>query len=98
MVESSEVIKDEVSPKSGKMKTGAVVEFVTTAVRRGAICVTDVGQNQMFAARYFKFTAPKSFISSGGLGTMGFGLPAAIGAAMAASDRTVCLFVGDGGL
>ena len=98
MVEYSEVIKDEVSPKSGKMKMGEVVEFVTTAVRRGAICVTDVGQNQMFAARYFKFTAPKSFISSGGLGTMGFGLPAAIGAAMAAPDRTVCLFVGDGGL
>lgn len=98
MVEYSEVIKDEVSPKSGKMKMGEVVEAVTTAVRRASICVTDVGQNQMFAARYFKFTSPKSFISSGGLGTMGFGLPAAIGAAMAAPDRTVCLFVGDGGL
>ncbi len=97
-VEYEEVIDAEVYPKNGKMKMGEVVNAVASAAGKGAICVTDVGQNQMFASRYFKYTAPKSFISSGGLGTMGFGLPAAIGAAMAAPERTVCLFVGDGGL
>ena len=97
-VEFDEVISEEVYPKEGKMKMGEVVEIVAEKAGKGAVCVTDVGQNQMFAARYFKYSAPKSFISSGGLGTMGFGLPAAIGAAMGAPDRTVCLFVGDGGL
>ena len=97
-VEYDEVIMPEVHPNSGKMKMGEVVNAVTKAAGKGAVCVTDVGQNQMFASRYFKYSAPKSFISSGGLGTMGFGLPAAIGASMGAPDRTICLFVGDGGL
>lgn len=60
--------------------------------------MTDVGQNQMLAARYSRFRQGRSLLSSGGLGTMGFGLPAAIGAKTAAPDRQVCLFVGDGGL
>lgn len=76
---------------------GEVVDAVSTAVNNDAILVTDVGQNQMFAARYFRFTSPRSVITSGGLGTMGFGLPAAIGAKMGRPDRTVCLFCGDGG-
>lgn len=60
--------------------------------------MTDVGQNQMFGVRYFGFKSPRSVISSGGLGTMGFGLPAAIGAKIGKPDRDVVLFVGDGGL
>lgn len=61
------------------------------------IVVTDVGQHQMFVAQHYPIESPRSFITSGGLGTMGFGLPAAIGASSAAPDRTTVLFVGDGG-
>ena len=77
---------------------GEVVRKVSEATANKAILVTDVGQNQMFGARYFKFTQTRSIVTSGGLGTMGFGLPAAIGAKIGAPERTVCLFVGDGGL
>lgn len=77
---------------------GETARRVSEAAGKGAICVTDVGQNQMLAARYFHYTAPRSIITSGGLGTMGFGLPAAIGAKMGAPERRVCLFVGDGGI
>ena len=79
-------------------KMGEVARKVSEAAGRGAILVNDVGQNQMLSSRYFKFTAPRSIITSGGLGTMGFGLPASIGAKMGAPERPVCLFVGDGGL
>lgn len=97
-IEQEHVITPEIAPGVGKMKMGEVVTAVTNAAKKGTICVTDVGQNQMFASRYFKYTAPKSLVSSGGLGTMGFGLPAAIGAKIGNPDRDVCLFVGDGGL
>ena len=79
-------------------KMGEVARKVSEAAGYGAICVTDVGQNQMLASRYFRYTAPRSIITSGGLGTMGFGLPAAIGAKMGAPNRQVCVFLGDGGL
>lgn len=77
---------------------GEVIDKVSEVTGGGAVIVTDVGQNQMMAARYSRFNRTRSFISSGGLGTMGFGLPAAIGAKMGAPDRQVCLFVGDGGI
>ena len=77
---------------------GEVVHKVTEATGNKAICVNDVGQHQMISSRYFKFTQSRSLVTSGGLGTMGFGLPAAIGAKYGAPDRTVCVFVGDGGL
>jgi acetolactate synthase-1/2/3 large subunit len=77
---------------------GEVVRAVSEATRHEAILVTDVGQNQMMAARYFKYTKNRSIVTSGGLGTMGFGLPAAVGATFGCPDRTVCLFMGDGGL
>ena len=83
------------SPK--RMTMGEVIDRVSSATADKAVAVTDVGQNQMMSARYFRFSEPRSFISSGGLGTMGFGLPAAIGAKIAAPQRTVCLFCGDGG-
>lgn len=76
---------------------GEVAEKLSLAAHNSPILVTDVGQNQMFGARYFHYSAPRSIISSGGLGTMGFGLPAAIGAKMGAPHRDVCLLVGDGG-
>lgn len=76
---------------------GEVVRRVTEAYGHNAICVTDVGQHQMVANRYFKFNQTRSVVTSGGLGTMGFGLPAAIGAKLGMPDRPVVLFVGDGG-
>lgn len=74
-----------------------VVDLCSDASGEQAIVVTDVGQHQMVAARYSRFKNTKSFLSSGGLGTMGFGLPAAIGAKLASPEREVILFVGDGG-
>lgn len=97
-VEKEKVIYPEVHPKEGWIKMGEVVDAVAEATKGNAVVVTDVGQNQMIAARYSKFTVGRSFISSGGLGTMGFGLPAAIGAKIGAAEKTVCLFVGDGGI
>lgn len=85
-------------PAEGPLRMGEVVNRVGEITRGEAICVTDVGQNQMMGARYSRFARPRSIITSGGMGTMGFGLPAAIGATFGAPDRTVCLFLGDGGL
>lgn len=96
-VETEKVINPELYPGEGLMKMGEVVNLVSRAFEDKAIGVTDVGQNQMFGSRYFRFTKPRSFLSSGGLGTMGFGLPAAIGAKMGCPEREVVLFVGDGG-
>ena len=96
--EFENVIAKELFPKAGPLNMGEVVRAVSEATHHEAVLVTDVGQNQMMAARYFKYTKNRSIITSGGLGTMGFGLPAAIGATFGRSDRTVCVFMGDGGL
>lgn len=77
---------------------GEVARKVSVAAGIDPILVTDVGLNQMLSSRYFRYTAPRSIITTGGLGTMGFGLPAAIGAKMGAPNRTVCIFAGDGGI
>lgn len=98
LVEQDKVVKREVFPESGLMNMGEVVHKVSKATGDRAVLITDVGQNQMFSSRYFRYTEPKSIITSGGLGTMGFGLPASIGAKMGAPERTVCFFTGDGGL
>ncbi len=95
--EHEKVISSEIHPQTGPIKMGEVVDRVSTFANDKAIVVTDVGQNQMMAARYSRFTESRSIVTSGGMGTMGFGLPAAIGATFGAPDRTVCLFVGDGG-
>jgi acetolactate synthase-1/2/3 large subunit len=97
-IEREEVIEREIHPTGERMLMGEVINKVSEASGHSAVIVTDVGQNQMFSARYSRFTQTRSLLTSGGLGTMGFGLPAAIGAKIGAPERTVCLFVGDGGL
>lgn len=92
------IINSELYSEEGPLKMGEVVNKVSEATENKAICVTDVGQNQMMGTRYFKFTESRSVVTSGGLGTMGFGLPAGIGAKYGAPHREVCIFVGDGGL
>jgi acetolactate synthase-1/2/3 large subunit len=95
--ENDQVIKPETRPETGEIKMGEVVNLVSELTKGEAIVVTDVGQNQMFAARYYKFKNPNSLVTSGGMGTMGFGLPAGIGAVLGAPDKTVIAFLGDGG-
>jgi acetolactate synthase-1/2/3 large subunit len=96
--EDEKVIQDELFPKSGMLRMGEVIRRVSEATNNDAILVTDVGQNQMMAVRYFKYKQTRSVVTSGGLGTMGFGLPAAIGAKVGAPTREVCMFCGDGGI
>ncbi|MDE6682201.1 MAG: biosynthetic-type acetolactate synthase large subunit [Muribaculaceae bacterium] len=97
--EKSKVMEREInaSTDDGKMLMGEVVSRVSKAFGEDAILVTDVGQNQMFGVKYFGFKSPRSIVTSGGLGTMGFGLPSSIGAKIGAPERNVVLFVGDGG-
>lgn len=96
--EEQKVILPAIQPSEGPLLMGEVVRRVSEATHDSAIMVTDVGQNQLFGCRYFRFSQGRSIVTSGGCGTMGFGLPAAIGATFGAPERTVCLFVGDGGL
>ncbi|MFV0290192.1 MAG: biosynthetic-type acetolactate synthase large subunit [Mangrovibacterium sp.] len=97
LVEQERVIKKATCPTSGGITMGEVVKLVSESVNHDAVLVTDVGQHQMIASRYFKFTQSRSNVTSGGLGTMGFGIPASIGAQIAAKNRKVVCFVGDGG-
>jgi acetolactate synthase-1/2/3 large subunit len=96
--ERTKVIEPAIHPTSGPLLMGEVVNAVAEATNGDAVLVTDVGQNQLFATRYFKYPKKRSICTSGGLGTMGFGMPAAIGATFGAPERTVCCFMGDGGL
>lgn len=95
--EVKECIEPEMHPKSDVMSMAEVMEALNELTKGEAVIVTDVGQHQMVACRYAKFTRTRSNITSGGLGTMGFGLPAAIGAKYGAPDRTVVAIIGDGG-
>lgn len=96
--EEKEAVMDaELFPKSGEMTMGEVIQQLNELTNGDAIIVTDVGQHQMVACRYAKFNTSKSNITSGGLGTMGFALPAAIGAKFGALERTVVAIIGDGG-
>ncbi len=95
--EFDKVIRKELYPESGEMTMGEVIRKISEATEHKAVIVTDVGQNQMMAARYSKYSQTRSLITSGGLGTMGFGIPAAMGAKIGAPERTVCMFSGDGG-
>ena len=97
-VEEEKVVRLELHPATEALSMGEVARAVSEATNHEAVLVTDVGQNQLLAARYFKYKKERSIVTSGGLGTMGFGLPAAIGATFGAPERTVCAFMGDGGL
>ena len=96
--EQQRVIEKDIHPTEGPLLMGEVTHVVSEATHGKAILVNDVGQNQMISSRYFKFEQKRSIVTSGGFGTMGFGLPAAIGACYGSPHRTVCCFMGDGGI
>jgi len=96
-IEYDTLIHNDIHPTKEGLTMGEVIEQINVASGHKAVMVSDVGQYQMIACRYAKFKQSKSNITSGGLGTMGFGLPAAIGAKMGAMDREVVAIIGDGG-
>lgn len=96
-IEEEEVIRRELEPGTGEMTMGEVINQLNILTKGEAIIVSDVGQHQMAACRYGKLNATRLSVTSGGLGTMGFGLPAAIGAKLGAPDRHVIAVIGDGG-
>ncbi len=96
--ENKEVIFEELHPSTEQLTMGEVIRNLNELTNGDAIIVTDVGQHQMVTCRYAKFNESKSNITSGGLGTMGFALPAAIGAKFGAPNRTVVAVIGDGGI
>ncbi|OYU56968.1 MAG: acetolactate synthase, large subunit, biosynthetic type [Chitinophagaceae bacterium BSSC1] len=96
--EEKEVIHEELNPSTDILTMGEVIRNLNELTGGNAVIVTDVGQHQMVACRYAKFNQSKSNVTSGGLGTMGFALPAAIGAKFGAPERTVVAIIGDGGV
>ena len=96
-IEKEKVINKDVHPTKAGLTMGEVIRIASEKTNHEAVLVTDVGQQQMVAARYFKFRKSKSVVTSGGLGTMGYALPASMGAQLGAPDRTVVAVIGDGG-
>jgi acetolactate synthase I/II/III large subunit len=96
-IEYEKVIANDIYPKKVGLTMGEVVRIASEKTNHDAVLVTDVGQQQMIASRYFKFSQSRSNVTSGGLGTMGYGLPAAMGAKIGRPDRVVFAMVGDGG-
>jgi acetolactate synthase-1/2/3 large subunit len=96
-IEYDQVIKDDLYPVKDGLTMGEVLKEINIASKGDAVIVSDVGQHQMIACRYAKFNQSKSNVTSGGLGTMGFALPAAIGAKMGVPEREVVAIIGDGG-
>lgn len=96
-IENEKVIQKDLHPTKPGLTMGEAVRIASEKTNHEAILVTDVGQHQMIAQRYFKFKNSRSNVTSGGLGTMGFGLPASMGAQLGAPDRTVVAMIGDGG-
>jgi acetolactate synthase-1/2/3 large subunit len=96
-IENEELIQKELNPQSGELTMGEVINQLNILTKGEAVIVSDVGQHQMVACRYGKLNTTRLSVTSGGLGTMGFGLPAAIGAKFGAPGRTVIAVIGDGG-
>lgn len=94
--EKEKVIDREVYHPTGGLKMGEVVKAISDATNGEAIVIADVGQHQMITARYYEFKKPDSFVTSGGLGTMGFGIPAGMGAKVGQPEKEVWSIVGDG--
>jgi len=97
-IEFEKIIQKECYPDSEGIRMGMVIRMLSEKTEGKAILVTDVGQHQMIAGRYYKFSGSKNWVSSGGLGTMGFGLPAAIGAKVGCPEKEVITIIGDGGI
>lgn len=95
--EYSKIIEGDWFPKAGKIRMGEVIHLISEKTRGEAVVVTDVGQHQMVTSRYYAFQNPRSNVTSGGMGTMGFGLPASMGAKLGAPGREVIAILGDGG-
>ena len=95
--EHDKVIRPETGPEKGELRMGEVVRVISELAPQNSVVVTDVGQHQMAVARYYRFTDSNNLITSGGMGTMGFGLPASLGAATGTTNRQVIAFIGDGG-
>ena len=95
--ENEKIIQHELHPKEGELKMGEVVRTISNVTSGNAIVLADVGQHQMLTARYYQFQQSRSFFTSGGLGTMGYALPAAVGAKLGAPMRDVIAVIGDGG-
>jgi acetolactate synthase-1/2/3 large subunit len=96
-VEYEKVISPETEPDEGEIRMGEVVKAVSDLTEGNAVIATDVGQHQMAVARYYRFSEKSTLVTSGGMGTMGFGLPASLGAASGNPGRPVIAFIGDGG-
>ncbi len=96
--EDEAVIRNAVTPDSEELRMAEVIHQLSENAKRDTVVVTDVGQHQMITSRYYKFKNTRTNVTSGGLGTMGFGLPAAIGAKLGAPEKDVVLVVGDGGI
>ena len=96
-VEFEKVIKKEFKPEGHELMMGEVINYLSELTKGEAIVVTDVGQHQMVTSRYYKFKQPRTQVTSGGAGTMGFALPAALGAKLAMPHKEVVAVIGDGG-
>jgi len=96
-IETEKIINRDCYPTEGMIKMGEVVKLISNKTKGEAIVCTDVGQQQMASARYYDFKDGSEFVTSGGLGTMGFGLPSAIGAKVGRPEKQVVVFIGDGG-